>query len=165
MGPTALLPLRTKTCWGFFRPKNPTASAGCKPANLGTKGQHATSRPTKLLTKKDSILLILFKLKNRQVFSAGPCSTIYGARHHVSLLSTAAVMKDHFVVPKRKYRYIITNSIEQSPSDSLIEPQTEKIFPRFSWNSQVRYRVLGSPINGTYTKLNYNPQRHYWYTF
>jgi len=29
----------------FFRPKNPTASAGCEPANFGTKGQHATSRP------------------------------------------------------------------------------------------------------------------------
>ena len=33
----------------FFRPKNPTASAGCEPANLGTKGQHATSRPQKPL--------------------------------------------------------------------------------------------------------------------
>jgi hypothetical protein len=33
----------------FFRPKNPTASAGCEPANLGTKGQHATSRPPKPL--------------------------------------------------------------------------------------------------------------------
>jgi hypothetical protein len=33
----------------FFRPKNPTASAGCEPANLGTKGQHATSRPCKPL--------------------------------------------------------------------------------------------------------------------
>jgi hypothetical protein len=32
-------------CWEFFRPKNPTASAGCEPA----KGQHATSRPTKPL--------------------------------------------------------------------------------------------------------------------
>jgi hypothetical protein len=29
----------------FFRPKNPTASAGFEPANLGTKGQHATARP------------------------------------------------------------------------------------------------------------------------
>jgi len=47
MGPKALLPLRRKACWGFFRPKNPTASAGFEPANLGTKGQHATSRPTK----------------------------------------------------------------------------------------------------------------------
>jgi hypothetical protein len=29
----------------IFRPKNPTVLAGCEPANLGTKGQHATSRP------------------------------------------------------------------------------------------------------------------------
>ena len=28
----------------FFRPKNPTASAGCEPANLGTKDEHVTSR-------------------------------------------------------------------------------------------------------------------------
>ena len=31
----------------FFRPKNPTSSAGFEPANLGTKGQHATPRPPK----------------------------------------------------------------------------------------------------------------------
>jgi hypothetical protein len=43
MGQTALLPLWRKACWGFFRQKNPTAS------NLGTKGQHATSRPPKPL--------------------------------------------------------------------------------------------------------------------
>jgi len=49
MGSTALLPLRRKACWGFFRPKNPTVSAGFEPANLGTKGQHATSRPPKPL--------------------------------------------------------------------------------------------------------------------
>jgi hypothetical protein len=48
MGPTALLSLRRNACWGFFRPKNTTASAGCEPANLGTKGQHS-SRPPKLL--------------------------------------------------------------------------------------------------------------------
>jgi hypothetical protein len=29
-------------------PKNPTTSAGFEPANLGTKGQHAISRPPKL---------------------------------------------------------------------------------------------------------------------
>ena len=51
MGPTALLPLRRKACWGFFHPKNPTASARCETANLGTKGQHATSRPPKPLNK------------------------------------------------------------------------------------------------------------------
>ena len=33
----------------FFALKNPTASAGFEPANLGTKGQHATSRPPKML--------------------------------------------------------------------------------------------------------------------
>jgi hypothetical protein len=32
MGQTALLPLRRKACCGFFRPKNPTASAGIEPA-------------------------------------------------------------------------------------------------------------------------------------
>jgi hypothetical protein len=46
MGPTALLPSEERRAEDFFRPKNPTASAGCEPANLGTKGQHATSRAT-----------------------------------------------------------------------------------------------------------------------
>ena len=50
MGPTALLPLRRKACWGFFRPKNPTVSAGFEPANLGTKGQHAAPRPPEPLS-------------------------------------------------------------------------------------------------------------------
>ena len=31
----------------FIALKNPTASAGFEPANLGTKGQHAISRPPK----------------------------------------------------------------------------------------------------------------------
>ena len=33
----------------FFALKNPRASAGFEPTNLGTKGQHATSRPSKPL--------------------------------------------------------------------------------------------------------------------
>ena len=41
IGRTALLPLRRKACWGFLRPKNPTASAGFEPVNSGTRGQHA----------------------------------------------------------------------------------------------------------------------------
>ena len=40
MGPTALLPLRRKACWGFFALKNPKASAGFEPAKFGAKGQH-----------------------------------------------------------------------------------------------------------------------------
>jgi hypothetical protein len=35
----------------FFRSKNPTASTACETANLGTKGQHATSRPPKPLCR------------------------------------------------------------------------------------------------------------------
>jgi hypothetical protein len=34
----------------FFALKNPTASAGFEPANLGSKGQHATYRPPKPLS-------------------------------------------------------------------------------------------------------------------
>ena len=34
----------------FYVLKIPTASAGFEPANLGTKGQHATSRPSKPLS-------------------------------------------------------------------------------------------------------------------
>jgi hypothetical protein len=39
--------LRRKACWGLFRPKNPNASAGCESLIMGTKGQHAISRPPK----------------------------------------------------------------------------------------------------------------------
>jgi hypothetical protein len=42
-----------------FRPKNPTALAGCEPANLGTKGQHATSRQPKPLFSNTYQLHIL----------------------------------------------------------------------------------------------------------
>ena len=35
----------------FFALKNPTASAGFEPTNLGTRGQHATSRPPKPLAR------------------------------------------------------------------------------------------------------------------
>jgi hypothetical protein len=45
MGPAALLPLRRKACWGIFRPEK----YGFEPANLGTRGQHASSRPPKPL--------------------------------------------------------------------------------------------------------------------
>jgi hypothetical protein len=45
MGPTALLRLRRMARWGFFfRPKNPAASAGFEPANLGTTDQRANHR-------------------------------------------------------------------------------------------------------------------------
>ena len=64
MGPRALLSLRRKACWRIFRPKNPTASAGFEPANLGTRGQHATPTPPKLLIEvmsKQNIIRGIFR--------------------------------------------------------------------------------------------------------
>jgi len=42
----------------FFRPKNPTASAGFEPANLGTKGQHATPKPPKPILLSDNCEIV-----------------------------------------------------------------------------------------------------------
>ena len=49
----------------FSHLKNTTASAGFEPANLGTKGQHATSRPPKPLIYKVSTGFILILDKYR----------------------------------------------------------------------------------------------------
>jgi hypothetical protein len=44
LGPPALPPLRRKAYWGFFFAlKNPKASTGFEPANLGTRGRYASS--------------------------------------------------------------------------------------------------------------------------
>ena len=47
MRPKALLPPEGRRVEDFFALKNPTASAGFEPADLGTQGQHATPRPPK----------------------------------------------------------------------------------------------------------------------
>ena len=44
----------------FFALKNPTASAGFEPVNLGTKGQHVTSRPPKPLLPGFKPIIIQF---------------------------------------------------------------------------------------------------------
>ena len=48
----------------FFALKNPTASAGFEPANLATKGQHATSRPPKPLRWR-FVFFLNVNLENR----------------------------------------------------------------------------------------------------
>jgi hypothetical protein len=67
MRQTALLPLRRKAYWGFFRPKNPTAS--------DTKGQHATSTPPKplhtyycynFLSNRMALSFVPFYIQNEQ---------------------------------------------------------------------------------------------------
>ena len=65
MGPTAFLLLRRKACWGFFRPKKSDGFDRLEPANLGTKGQHATPIPPKPLT----YLYLLLKLPTREALS------------------------------------------------------------------------------------------------
>jgi hypothetical protein len=44
------LPSEGRRAEDFLALKNPTASAGFEPATLGSKGQHATSRPPKPLS-------------------------------------------------------------------------------------------------------------------
>ena len=48
MGPTVLVPLRRKACWGIFRQENPTASAGFEPANSGTEAAVKNTNPDAL---------------------------------------------------------------------------------------------------------------------
>ena len=48
-GKRLYFPSEGRRAENFFALKNPTASAGFEPANLGTKGQHAASRPPKPL--------------------------------------------------------------------------------------------------------------------
>ena len=50
-------PFEGRRAEDFFVLKNPTASAGFEPANLCTKGQHATSRPAKPLCQDVTLML------------------------------------------------------------------------------------------------------------
>jgi hypothetical protein len=55
----------------FFTLKNPTASAGFEPANLGTKGQHATPRPLKPVFTWQSVIKIFFLFSLEILFYKG----------------------------------------------------------------------------------------------
>ena len=66
----------------FFALKNPTASAGVEPANLVTKGQHATSRPTKPLPSRSEFAWVCEEILQfyRAVMFA---DEFIGARYYV----------------------------------------------------------------------------------
>jgi hypothetical protein len=87
MGPTALLPLRGAE--EFFALKNPAALARFEHANLGSKGQHATSRPPKPLLhlftpwSRD----LLEKLTGFQLIKKFP--TFYGTQKFITVLTSA----------------------------------------------------------------------------
>jgi hypothetical protein len=59
MGPTAYFPTEGRRAEDFYALKNPTASAGFEPANLSTKGQHATPRPPKPHVSNFSVCIII----------------------------------------------------------------------------------------------------------
>jgi hypothetical protein len=73
MGPTALFPCEGRRAEDFVALKNPKASAGMEPTNLGTKGQHATSRPPKLLglEKQYSNYVVSWTVSRESVLWAG----------------------------------------------------------------------------------------------
>jgi len=100
MGPTALLPLRRKACCGFFRPKNPTPSAGIESANLSTKGQHATPRPLKPMT----VLLLYINLGCSDSFS--PSNEIL-CHTFCSDFIMFVGMKQHVVITKLSFMFIV----------------------------------------------------------
>ena len=73
----------------FFALKNPTASAGFEPANLGTEGQHATPRPPKPLHN-------LNKIHTHDSSSRGPCinpNTHFTARQSLASREIKTTMK------------------------------------------------------------------------
>ena len=134
MGQTALLPFQRKACWGFFRPENPTASAGFEPANLGTKGQHATSRPPKPLF---SCLLII-------------------VRHS---LSCEVATMGLYILLRAHYVFILISWAEWSSWEiSLVDvsvflPLTQHLHPQAvpSGLCDARDRFIGRPLQNKFS--------------
>jgi hypothetical protein len=62
MEPTALLPLRRKTCCGFYHTQKSIASAGFEPANLGSNSKYAKHYST-----EDDFTAICFAFCRRMV--------------------------------------------------------------------------------------------------
>ena len=110
MGPTALLPLRRKACRGFFRPKNPTASEGFEPANLGTKGQHATPRPPKPI-----IMLISYYNTLKWVYRS-QLSSLYGR----TVVVTATIQITMVISSSMKNQFVIMRGTQDNDSSFLV---------------------------------------------
>ena len=77
----------------FFALKNPTASAGFESANLDTKGQHATSRPPKLLfSTLTAVFLTLFSCLNLNLYK-----TFHSLGTPRCFLHTTSLILSHLV--------------------------------------------------------------------
>ena len=75
----------------LFTLKNPTASAGFEASNLGTKGQHATSRPPKPL----SMMLTELKINNGITLQRDLCSFFHSRTVHLDIISVFIYQLTH----------------------------------------------------------------------
>ena len=82
-------PSEGKRAEDFFALKNPKALAGFEPANLGTKGQHATSIPPKPLSLTSICCKCLFVVSNKigtYVSVFGKCVSKWNCPHRRATL-------------------------------------------------------------------------------
>ena len=77
----------------FFSLKNPTTSAGVEPANLGTKGQHSTSRPPKPLRQNINTSNSVLDGRNW-----GPCGISWLFFFALSIMSVTKVTEGKPVI-------------------------------------------------------------------
>ena len=97
----------------FFVLKNPTASAGFEPANLGTKGQHATSRPPKPhFCSKTYMVTEIFLL-------ASMCNLCMKQR--ISWKANRSELRDFPRFLKRKYMLPCPQEVTTGPYFELLE--------------------------------------------
>jgi hypothetical protein len=70
MGPTALLPVRRQSCYGFHRSKNPSFSAGFQAANFGPNGKHDNHYTTEneLFNRLESRLPMLWYVSAVEIY-------------------------------------------------------------------------------------------------
>jgi hypothetical protein len=90
----------------IFLPEKSTASAGSEPANWGTEGQHATSRPPKLQFK-----LLHYKIMRMVSFGLQHKIQNYGlqsVKKHYCLGFQICVVKLSFVQKSRELNQYIT---------------------------------------------------------
>ena len=93
----------------FFALKNPTASAGFEPTNLGTKGQHSTSGPQKTLN---------FSVTPRSLslsLSLSMSLSLRISKRSNPLILTAAL--PHIIVPQTSFFFLLSLSPRANYTD------------------------------------------------
>jgi hypothetical protein len=122
----ALLPLWRNVCWGFFHPKNPTSSARCEPADLGTKGQHAASRPPKPVFK-----ISIHEPKRYNTNQAHNLIRVYSYEISSSHIADYNLLRRNIVKLCRHAPMLPPSSGQESVEIIYLEPGDS----RFLWNN------------------------------